>query len=409
MDFLNFTGTDFYNNPYPFYADLRDEGAFVSLMPKIWITGRYAVVDMVLRDRRLGRWHEEYVRLRYGEERSKDPVFQVFYQMALMINPPQHTHVRALMMKAFNTSHSEQFVQLSHATADALIDQLIDQGSADLIKTYALRLPIMVICKLLGLDEADTGPFAETLRELTLPFTRAFEAAGMSSRELDEANASTLKLQVFFRRELDKRRRRPTNDLISRFLQAEENGQRMSDDEIIANIVLLFIAGHETTTGMIGNALVALHRHPAELDRLRRDPALISPCMIECLGYDSSVQIAFRDVLEEVALDGYRFYRGDTILLCLGFANRDPARFAEPDRFRIDRTDIDLRQLLSFGGGLHYCIGARLTMIELEVAINTLLRRLPDMRIPDLEQITWHSSNTLRGVESLPAIWTSPH
>jgi len=409
MNFIDFTGTDFYRNPYPYYADLRSEGAFVSLMPKIWMTGRYDVADKVLRDRRLGRWHEEYVRLRYGEDRKEDPVFQVFYHMVLMLNPPQHTRARALLMKAFNASHTEEFVLLSRTIADKLIDHFIDQGSVDLIKSYALRLPIMVICKLLGLDEADTGAFAEEMWALTVPFSRAFEASGMSSREVDEANISTLKLQAFFRNELEKRRKRPTNDLISRFLQAEENGQRMSDDDIIANIIFLFVAGHETTSNMIGNAFIALHRHPAELVRLRSEPALISQCVIECLRFDGSVQMAFRDVLEDMALDGYHFSRGDTIFLCSGSAHRDPARFVEPDRFRIDREDVDFRQLLNFGGGLHYCLGARLTMIELEVAINTLLRRLPDMRIPDLEQITWHSSNTLRGVESLPAIWTSPH
>ncbi|SDR62578.1 cytochrome P450 [Paraburkholderia tuberum] len=405
MDFANFTTPDFYENPYPFYTDLRNEGPFVSLMPKIWMTGRYAVAETVLRDRRLGRWHEEYVRLRYGEDRKDDPVFQVFYQMVLMLNPPQHTRVRALLMKAFNASHTEEFAHLSLTVADDLIDRFIDHGSADLVSTYALRLPIMVICKLLGLDEADTGPFAEEMWALTVPFSRAFEASGMSSREVDDANASTLKLQAFFRSELDKRRRQPKNDLISRFLQVEENGQRMSDDEIVANIVFLFVAGHETTANMIGNALVALHRHPAELERLRRAPSLISACVIECLRFDSSVQMAFRDVLEDMELDGYRFSRGDTIFLCSGSANRDPARFMEPDRFQIGRADVDSRQLLNFGGGLHYCLGARLAMIELEAAIGTLLRRLPDLRIPDLDRLAWHPSNTLRGVELLQVTW----
>lgn len=414
MDFVDFSTAAFYENPYPFYSELRNEGPFVSLLPKIWITGRYAVAEEVLKDRRLGRWHEEYVRLRYGEDRKDEPVFQTFYQMLLMLNPPQHTRVRALVMKAFNASHSEKFTQLARNVADALIDRFVEHGSTDLVSTYALRLPIMVICKLLGLEDVDTGPFAEEMWRLTVPFSRAFEASGMSNREIDEANHATLKLRTFFRGELDKRRRRPKNDLISRFLQVEEQGQGMSEDEIIANLIFLFVAGHETTANMIGNALIALYRHPDELAKIRRDPALIPAAVIECLRFDGSVQMAFRDVVEDVEMDGYRFRRGDTIFLCSGSSNRDPAQFAEPDRFRIGRADASARQLLNFGGGLHYCLGARLSMIELEVAIGVLLQRLPDLAIPGLDNLVWHQSNTLRGVETLPAQWRvnsncSPH
>ncbi|RKP53607.1 cytochrome P450 [Pararobbsia silviterrae] len=406
MDFIDFTTPSFYDDPYPFYKTLRDEAPFVSLMPNIWVTGRYGVADTVLRDRRFGHWHQDFVRQRYGEDRENDPVFRLFYQMLLMINPPQHTHVRAMLMKTFNAKHTEEFARHARSVADELIDSFIDQGSVDLVEAFAWRLPTMVIVKLLGLDEAETGVSADQLRILSTPFVRAFEASGMSNREVDEANASTFEMQAFFQQEIDRRRRQPRHDLISQFIAAEENGLRMSDEEIIANIVLLFLAGHETTANMIGNALVTLYRHSGELARLRRDLSLIRACVIECLRFESSIQMAMRDVLEDMEFEGYRFKRGDSIFLCLGAANRDPAHFSEPDTFRIDRPDVDARQLINFGGGAHYCLGARLSTIELEVAIGALFERLPDLRIDNFDQVTWRASNTLRGVESLHGAWS---
>ncbi len=322
-----------------------------------------------------------------------------------MMNPPDHTRLRALLMQAFNARHIDEFTQLAHDTADHLIDQFAAAGNADLVNGYALQLPLIAICRLLGLDEAETSLFTIRMWRLTQSFTRALEVANMSGADIDDANEATRSLHEFFKEKLHQRRNSPGEDLISLLLHLEERGARMSDEEIVANIIFLFAAGHETTSNMIGNALITLFRHPESLDRVQRDESLLPACVLECLRYDSSVQIAAREVIEDFTFEGVSLRRGDTVAICLGSANRDPEKFADPDRFMIDRPALDARELASFGGGLHYCLGARLAMIEITVALRTLLKRLPGLALTNLDKLNWHAANTLRGVESLHAMW----
>jgi cytochrome P450 len=200
---------------------------------------------------------------------------------------------------------------------------------------------------------------------------------------------------------IEARRTRPGDDLVSRLLSVEADGRRLSDDEVVSNVLLLFFAGHETTSNMIGNALVSLHKFPQQLRRLREQPHLLQNAIVECMRYESSVQIGLRVALEDgVEIEGIVLPRGATVSLMFGGANRDPARFEHPNELMIERTEND-RRILSFGGGLHYCVGARLALLELQIALEALMTRMPDLRVTNLHDLHWHHHNTLRGVDAI--------
>ena len=198
------------------------------------------------------------------------------------------------------------------------------------------------------------------------------------------------------------RRRQPGDDLTSQLVQAEEEGSKLSNEELTANIILLFGAGHETTVNLIGNGLLALARNPDQLRLLQSDPSLMANAVEEFLRYNSSVQLTGRVALEDVEVGGTQVAKGESVLCLLGAANRDPAVYPDPDRLDITRPNI---RPLSFGGGIHFCLGAQLARIEAEVAIATLLRRFPTLRLDDAEHPDWRPTFVLHGLKSLPASW----
>jgi cytochrome P450 len=210
--------------------------------------------------------------------------------------------------------------------------------------------------------------------------------------------------QMYFQQLFELRRRNPADDLTTQLVQAEEDGNKLTNEELTANIILLFGAGHETTVNLIGNGLLALHRNPDQLALLKARPELMVGAIEEFLRYDSSVQMTGRVTLEDIDdLGGKSIPKGETVLCLLGSANRDPAVYPDrPDRLDITRPNV---KPLSFGGGIHFCLGAQLARIEAEIAIATLLRRLPDLRIDDVETPEWRPTFVLRGLKQLPASW----
>src|SRR6185437_2641912 len=215
-------------------------------------------------------------------------------------------------------------------------------------------------------------------------------------------NATTALQQMYFRQLFELRRRKPGDDLTTQLVQAEEDGSKLSNEELTANIILLFGAGHETTVNLIGNGVLALHRNPDQLALLKANPGLITNAIEEFLRYDSSVQMTGRVALEDIDdLCGKRIGKGETVLCLLGSANRDPAVYPDrPDQLDITRPNV---RPLSFGGGIHYCLGAQLARIEAEIAISTLLRRLPNLRLDDAAKPEWRPTFVLRGLKRLPA------
>jgi cytochrome P450 len=405
MNLSDFSSSAFYENPYPLYRELREAGALVSLLPTLWITGRYPVTQALLRDKHVGRDFVHYLNTRYDEVTAAGPAFKVFTQSVLMMNPPEHTVLRAKMAKAFGSRYTDKFTSLAENTTHGLIDGIYSKGETDLVAQYASQIPVVVICNLLGLDPEETRLFKQELWHLTAAITKTLEIANINYHDLAIANEGALKLHDFFRNKLAQRRKVPGDDLISLFLSLDE-ALGMSDEEIISNVIFLFAAGHETSGNMIGNAIICLYRHPETLARIRDNPELLSQCVLECLRHENSLQIAAREVLEDFHFEGHYLRRGDTVIVCLGAANRDPVKFENPDDFLIDRPGLDARELTSFGGGQHYCLGARLAFIEIKVALQTLLGRMPDLQITNINELNWHKAHTLRGVQSLHGRWS---
>src|SRR6201999_334323 len=233
---------------------------------------------------------------------------------------------------------------------------------------------------------------------------RILDPVPMTKDEIAQANLGNAMAKMYFEQLFELRRKNPGEDLTTQLVHAEEDGSKLSNEELTANIILLFGAGHETTVNLIGNGLLALHRNPDQLALLKSNPALITNAIEEFLRYDSSVQMTGRVTLEDIDdLCGRKIPKGESVLCLLGSANRDPDAYPErPDSLDITRQNV---RPLSFGGGIHYCLGAQLARIEAEIAISTLLRRLPELRLDDAENPEWRPTFVLRGLKRLPASW----
>src|SRR5258706_713571 len=398
MKFTDLSSAEFYKDPYPLYQRIRDEGRLVPIGTNMFVTGHHDIIEALLLDRKMGRKYLDSIRVRYGEEGVHEPVCQTVSRMFLLMNPPAHTRLRALLMKAFNARQIELLREATQAIADELIDALPWSRPFDLVSKFTIPMPIRIICRLLDVRVDDAPTLGVEVGELVL----SLEAAPMTADQLANANAAALNLEAYFKDVVAARRRKPGTDLISTLLSVNDDGDTFTEDEIISNVILLFAAGHETTSNMIGNALISLHRHPDQLDKLRAHPELLPRAVSECMRYDSSVQLVGRTALEETEVDGVTLPKGTLVFMMLGAANRDPAYFDKPDKLDIERP-VSTNRSIAFGGGIHYCLGARLATLELETALKKLLTRLPDLRLTNLDDLKWHPRNTLRGVTSLIA------
>jgi cytochrome P450 len=398
MNLADFSTTEFLNDPYPQYEKLRAEGPLVRIDPGVVVTGHYDIVDALLHDRRMGKDYLASVRMRYGDDAQQMPLFQGLSRMAPLVNPPVHTRLRTLMMKAFNLRQIEAMREVVQRVAHDLVDEFETDGTANLVAQFAARLPIAIICRMLDVPVEDALKLGDAVARVA----KSFDAAPISTENLELASASYIRLEQYFFEVLEARRAHKGADLISLLLHVEENGETLTQDEILSNIILLFLAGHETTSNMLGNALVALHRNPEQLALLKRDRSLMPKAVLECLRYEGSVQSTARAALEDIEIAGVELPRGTMVFLWLASANRDPAKFTDPDRFDIDR---DEGRIATFGAGIHHCLGFRLALIELEVALGVLLERLPTLSLPHLVHVKWNQRGNVRGVESLIGVW----
>jgi cytochrome P450 len=397
MNFKDFASPEFFENPYPLYERVRRAGAILPIGPNAVVTGRLSVIEALLRDRGMGKTYMQSVIARYGDNAPSQPVFKALSRTLLMLNPPTHTSLRGNLMKAFNARQVDKLREIVETTANGLARRLAAKAEFDLMGEYALPLPVEIICRLLDIpSEHGNGLGADASR-----LVAAFDVAPLNDAMLAEANEAALTLEAYFRDVVAQRRANPGDDIISSLLAVEEGGVPLTEDEIISNVILLFVAGHETTSNMIGNALIALHRHPAELAELKREPALMSKAVVECMRYDGSVQMVVRTALEEVVADDVTLAPGTIVFMLIGAANRDPDSFPEPDRIDFGRAGNS--RFLAFGAGIHYCLGARIALLEIEVALKTLISYFPDLQLVELDRLNWHKRNNLRGVQSLLA------
>ncbi|MEY9879131.1 cytochrome P450 [Bradyrhizobium sp. USDA 329] len=390
---------DFIRDPYPHYDRLRTLDPIHVTPFGQFVTSRHADVSLVMRDKRFGKDFVERTTRRYGPEIMNEPVFRSMSYWMLQADPPDHTRLRGLVVKAFTARRVEDMRPRIQQIVDEAIDAVIERGHMDLIEDFAFRLPVTIICDMLGIPEEHREVFYKSSRD----GGRLLDPVPLSAEEIKQGNAGNLMAQMYFQQLFELRRRNPGDDLITQLVQAEEDGNKLTNEELTANIILLFGAGHETTVNLIGNGLLALHRNPDQLALLKARPELMEGAIEEFLRYDSSVQMTGRVALEDVDLGGVKIPKGESVLCLLGSANRDPAVYPDrPDRLDVTRQNV---KPLSFGGGIHFCLGAQLARIEAEIAIATLLRRLPDLRIDDVENPEWRPTFVLRGLKRLLASW----
>ena len=390
---------DFIADPYPFYHRLRAIDP-MHLSPRgFHVASRHADITSILRDKRFGKDFVGRMTRRYGPQILEEPVYRSMSRWMLQQDPPDHGRLRGLVVRAFTAQRVEDMRPRIQQIVDKIIDRVEPRGHMDLIADFAFRLPVTVICEMLGIPDEHLEPLLTSSRGSG----RLLDPAPLTKDEINQHNAFNLASAEYFRSLFELRRRQPGSDLTTQLVQAEEDGSKLSNEELTANIMLLFGAGHETTVNLIGNGLLALHRHPDQLRLLTSDPWRAANAVDELLRYDSSVQVTSRTTLEDVDdIGGIPLAKGQSVLCLLGAANRDPAIYPNPDRLDITRTNI---RPLSFGGGIHYCLGAQLARIEGEIAIGTLLRRLPNLRLDDTDHPDWRQTFVLRGLNKLPATW----
>ena len=391
---------EFIRDPYPHYERLRTTDPMHLTPLGVFVASRHAEASLVMRDKRFGKEHVERTIRRYGPKIMEEPAFRSLSHMMLQQDPPDHTRLRALVVKAFTARRVEDMRPRIQQVVDETLDRIIPQGKMDLIEDFAFRLPVTIICDMLGIPEEHRGAFYTRARV----GGRILDPVPLSPEEIKEANAGSVMSAMYFQQLFELRRKNPSDDLTTQLVQAEEDGSKLSNEELTANIILLFGAGHETTVNLIGNGLLAQHRNPDQLALLKANPNLINNAIEEFLRYDSSVQMTGRVALEDIDdLGGRKIPKGEGVLCLLGSANHDPAVYPDrPGSLDITRPNV---KPLSFGGGIHFCLGAQLARIEAEIAISTLLRRLPDLRLDDAVNPEWRPTFVLRGLKRLPASW----
>jgi cytochrome P450 len=373
-------------DPYPVYQQLRErEPVQWNEHIEIWTLTRYADVAAVLRD---GRMSAD----RTTADRFRLPPGRQIYQSMLTLDPPDHTRLRTLVNKAFTPTTVSRLRPRIQALVDEILDKAEEEGSLEVIADLAYPLPVTVIAEMLGVPPEDYQIFKDWSATLAANLD-PLRAGEMREAAFDARDA----LSEYLSGIVDKRRARPRDDMISALLAVEESGDALSHRELLIMCNLLLIAGHETTVNLIGNGLRALLTHPDQLERLRDEPDLIETAVEELLRFDSPVQLTGRVVSEDLEVGGVQMRPGHFVMVLLGAANRDPAQFPDPDRLDLARHP---NQHLSFGRGIHFCLGAPLARVEGQVAIGSLVRRFPRLRL-DGEPVQ-RDTVTLRGLESLP-------
>jgi cytochrome P450 len=307
-----------------------------------------------------------------------------------------HRRLRRLVSKAFTPKMVEQLRPRIQEIADELLDELPPSGEADLVDAFAFPLPIIVIAELLGIPPEDRDRFRV--------WSNTFVSPALGDDALGLFLEHTREFLTYLTELFERRRADPADDLVSALLQAEEQGDSLRENELFSMMILLIVAGHETTVSLIANSVLALLSHPDELERLRREPELVPAAVEELLRYDSPVERTItRWAATDVELGGHTIRRGDFVIAVLGSANRDAARFADPEKLDLDRGDV---RHVGFGRGRHFCLGAPLARLEAEIALTTLLRRLPGLRLAvPAEELRYRPVPLFRSLATLPVAW----
>ena len=396
---VDVTNATFKANPFPFYAQLRAEAPVFPVtvpMPtrqRAWLITRYDDVLDVLKDTRFAK----NPRNATSPEQLKKmpwipPMFKPLEQNMLDLDSPDHTRLRALVHKAFTPRLIDQMRDQIQALTNELLDEAEPKGGMDLIADFALPLPLTIIGRILGVPAEDNHKFHR--------WTKTLLSAGTNMNYFVVIPTMML-FMGYLKKLIKKRRAYPKDDLVTALVQAKDGSDQLSGDEVLAMIFLLLVAGHETTVNLIGSGSLALLENPDQLEKLCNEPAVIKPAIEELLRFVCPVEMATeRYAREDITIAGTTIPRGELVLAVIGSANRDANYFDNPDSLDVTREN---NKHLAFGHGVHFCLGASLARLEGQIAMSTLVQRMPNLRLsiaPD--QIRWRSGFILRGLEALP-------
>jgi len=404
---VNIAASEFKADPFPFYRRLREVAPVYRVMQPdrqmAWLVTRYDDVVQVLTDERFAK---DAFRVLSKEQLAASPWLTKLFTPLLiplarhMLNrdPPDHTRLRALVQQAFSPRLVERMRGRIQQLSEELLDRVKRQGRMDLIADYALPIPTTIIAEMLGVPVRDQHKFHH--------WSSAMLSAGATRFGLLRAMPSALRFMRYIRRLIKIRRADLRDDLISALITAKEASERLNDDELLSMILLLIVAGHETTVNLIGSGMLALLQHPDQLERLRSDPALIKPAVEELLRFTAPVETATeRFATEEVELAGVKIGKGQLVLAAIASANRDESQFVNPDTLDIGREP---NRHVAFGLGIHFCLGASLARLEGQTAINALLADTRDLQLAvDPSALRWRSGLVLRGLKALPVTFAT--
>jgi cytochrome P450 len=391
---------EFQANPYQYYHLLHEHmPMFHWEQWNMWFFSRHEDCVGVLKDNRFGH---EYMAILTPEELAalpqaqadQKPLWDMQRDWMLLRNPPNHTRLKTLMHKAFTPRMIERLRSHIQEITDDLLDKVQGAGKMDLVEDLAFPLPFSVIVELLGIPFEDREVMRGWSRDLAITLELIEDPEPYS-----HAAKAAVEITDYLHGVVNERRKQPQEDLISALVAAEEEGDKLTEAEMIANVVLLLIAGHETTVNLIGNGTLALLHNPEQFAKLKNDPSLVKNAVEEFLRYDSPVQLTSRIVMQDTEFNGQSLKRGTQVATLLGAANRDPKVFDNPDALDITRPNA--AQHIGFGNGIHYCLGAPLARMEAEIAFSTILRRVPNLTLTS-ETPTYRETYVLRGLKHLP-------
>jgi cytochrome P450 len=380
-------------DPYPYYHRLRSVEPIHHTPFGYWVVSSYQATDALLRDPRVtSEFHRD---AKWAEHRGgwDSPVVTDTRMWMLMLDGSAHRRIRGLVNPVFSAGALLRMRPRVEQLLTRFLDEMGTGEGIDMISSLALPLPVSVICGLVGLPFEDR----EQCRAWTEAIGHVVDPALDSATE-QKMTRALVEFREYIASHLAARRRDPQDDILSRLASAEVNGGRLTDDEIIANVLLTFNAGHETTVNLLGNGMLALLRHPDQIEALRADPELIEEGINEIARYDAPVQLVARIALEDIKVDDTLIPAGSKIMLLLGAASRDPERYPDPDRLDLRRADV---KPLAFGAGPHYCIGAMLGKMEGRLVFTEMLRRYRRISLAD-EALVWRPHVNFRGLSRLP-------
>ena len=377
---VDLNGQEFLSDPYPLYDLVRSENpVHWNESDKHWYMTRYDDVMAMLKDSRLSSNRIRAIASDLPKETQEKvtPLIDAISSFMLQSDPPSHTRMRGLVNKAFTPHMIENMRSRIQYLVDGMLDDVQGNGGMDVLADLAIPMPGIVISDMLGVPPEDQPQFKKWSSDITGHYVAS--GSNVSVSDLYElSQKSFFELSDYFRVIIETLRGNPKDNLLSAMVEAEEAGDKLTTDELIANCVLLMFAGNETTTNLIGNGMLALLQNPEQLRMLQSDAGLIGPAVEELLRYDSPVQKTARTAIVDIEIGGKVIKAGDLVMMAYGSANRDPEQFEDPNRLDINRAD---NRHLAFAQGIHYCLGSALARIEGQIAINALVQRLPDIKL----------------------------